>query len=104
MNRAHDMQVEVKDGKLTIGMQFASDSQYFYGDVKLKLVGALEGYDYAKAYEDILSGVDAAKAAKVRSTELFGLNGQRISAANKGVVIVKKTMSDGSVKVEKAIK
>ena len=58
----------------------------------------------AKAYEDILSGVDAAKAAKVRSTELFGLNGQRISAANKGVVIVKKTMSDGSVKVEKAIK
>ena len=104
MNRAHDMQVEVKDGKLTIGMQFASDSQYFYGDVKLKLVGALEGYDYAKAYEDILSGVDAAKTAKVRSTELFGLNGQRISAANKGVVIVKKTMSDGSVKVEKAIK
>ena len=104
MNRAHDMQVEVKDGKLTIGLQFGNDSQYFYGDVKLKLVGALEGYDYAKAYEDILSGVDAAKAAKVRSTELFGLNGQRISAANKGVVIVKKTMSDGSVKVEKAIK
>ena len=104
MNRAHDMQVEVKDGKLTIGMQFASDSQYFYGDVKLKLVGALEGYDYAKAYEDILSGVDAAKTAKVRSTELFGLNGQRISAAKNGVVIVKKTMSDGTVKIEKAIK
>ena len=96
--------VVVKDGKLTFGVNFNNDSQYFFHGVKLIMTGTLEGYDYAKAYEDILSGVDAAKAAKVRSTELFGLNGQRISAANKGVVIVKKTMSDGSVKVEKAIK
>ena len=35
--------------------------------------------------------------------EVFNVNGARLSKAQKGLVIVKKTMSDGSVKVLKKV-
>jgi hypothetical protein len=35
---------------------------------------------------------------------MFDLNGRRISSARKGLVIVKKVMSDGTVKTQKVVK
>lgn len=97
--------VEVIDGKLTIGFRFGTGSQAFLDDVEIWMTSPISGHDYTKEYQEVLSGVEAAKAtAKVRAIEIYDLNGKRIPAAKKGVVIVKKTMSDGSVKVEKAIK
>ena len=97
--------VEVIDGKLTIGFRFGTGSQAFLNDVEIWMTSPISGHDYTKEYQEVLSGVEAAKAtAKVRAIEIYDLNGKRIPAAKKGVVIVKKTMSDGSVKVEKAIK
>ena len=63
------------------------------------------GFDYGKAYEEVLTGVDAQQqVAKVRAIEMFDLNGQRIPVAKKGVVIVKKHMSDGTVRTQKIVK
>jgi hypothetical protein len=62
--------------------------------------------DYAKAYEDIAAGIETLEgtpAAKVRAIQLFDLNGRRVMKAQKGITIVKKVMSDGSVKTEKVV-
>ena len=97
--------IEVLDGKLTVGFRFGTGSQAFLNDVEIWMTSPISGHDYTKEYQEVLSGVEAAKAtAKVRAIEIYDLNGKRIPAAKKGVVIVKKIMSDGSVKVEKAIK
>ena len=97
--------VEVIDGKLTIGFRFGTGSQAFLDDVEIWMTSPISGHDYTKEYQEVLSGVEAAKAAaKVRAIEIYDLNGKRIPAAKKGVVIVKKIMSDGTVKTEKAIK
>ena len=93
--------LEPTDGVLTIGMQFASDSQYFVGDVKLRLVGAADGFDYAAAYA---TGIEAASAAKVARVELYDLNGQRIPVAKKGIFVMKKYLSNGDVVTEKVVK
>lgn len=97
--------VEVLDGKLTVGFRFGTGSQAFLDDVEIWMTSPISGHDYTKEYQEVLSGVEAAKAAaKVRAIEIYDLNGKRIPAAKKGVVIVKKIMSDGTVKTEKAIK
>ena len=97
--------VEVIDGKLTIGFRFGTGSQAFLDDVEIWMTSPISGHDYTKEYQEVLSGVEAAKAAaKVRAIEIYDLNGKRIPAAKKGVVIVKKIMSDGTVKTEKAIR
>ena len=95
----------VTDGKLTFGVNIGGNDQAFFNEVTLLLTAPAAGFDYGKAYETVLTGVDGAKAAaKVRAIEIYDLNGKRIPAAKKGVVIVKKIMSDGTVKTEKAIK
>ena len=63
-------------------------------------------FNYALAYEAVAAGIEtleAAPAAKVRAIQLFDLNGRRLGKAQKGVTIVKKVMSDGSIKTEKVI-
>ena len=40
---------------------------------------------------------------KSQKSGIFDLNGRRLSKAQKGITIVKKVMSDGSVKTEKVI-
>ena len=40
----------------------------------------------------------------MRAVELYDLNGRRILNAQKGVMIVRKYMSDGTIKVEKVVK
>ena len=97
--------VLVTDGHLTIGVQAGPDSRVFFNEVQLLLSGAATGFDYGKAYEEVLTGVEAAaKTAKVRAIELFDLNGRRIPVAKKGIVIVKKHMSDGTIRTEKIVK
>lgn len=86
MDGAHNMEVTVTDGKLTIGMQFKSDSQYFFGDVKLTLIGAAEGFDYAKAYEELAASVEAIKQ-NVNYNVIFDLQGRRIANPTKGLYI-----------------
>ena len=52
----------------------------------------------------IETNIDAAKSNKVRAIQLFDLNGRSINKAQKGIVIVKKVMSDGTIKTEKVVK
>ena len=96
--------ITVTDGKLTIGFYYGSDSQYFFGDAKLTLTGAAAGFDYTKATEEIGTGIENPATAKVRALQLYDLNGRRIVTAQKGIQIVKKMMSDGTVKTQKVIK
>ena len=95
--------IPVTDGKLTIGIHFAGDAQYFFQHARLTLKGAATGFDYAKAAQDIATGVDTAVAPTVRALQVYDLNGRRMIKANKGLQIVKKQMSDGTVRVEKVI-
>ncbi len=105
MDKAHNIKdIVVTDGQLTIGVYYGNDSQYFFGNAKLTLTGAATGFDYAKALEVIETNIDAAKSNKVRAIQLFDLNGRSINKAQKGIVIVKKVMSDGTIKTEKVVK
>ena len=97
----------VTDGVLTIGVNAGSGSHTFFNEVRL-LLTAPTSFDYAGEYaklnEQIETAVEAPAAARVRGIELYDLNGRRIIAAQKGVQIVKKYMSDGTVRIEKVIK
>ncbi|MBP5426097.1 MAG: hypothetical protein J6Y33_08525 [Prevotella sp.] len=96
--------VEVTDGYLTIGVKWNNLAQMMFDRVQLFLVNSTN-FDYAKGYEEVLTGVDAQQqVAKVRAIELFDLNGQRIPVAKKGIVIVKKHMSDGTIRTQKIVK
>lgn len=95
--------ITVTDGKLTLGIHFGGDAQYFFQHARLTLNGAAAGYDYAKDYTNLITGVDAAVAPTVRALQVYDLNGRRMIKAQKGLQIVKKQMSDGTVRVEKVI-
>lgn len=94
----------VLDGKLTVGYHYGKKSQAFLQDVSIFLTAPAEGFNYADAYQKFVTGVDAAKTAKVRGIELYDLNGRRVNSARKGLVIVKKVMSDGTVQTTKVVK
>ena len=99
--------VEVKDGKLTIGVQFGrgeGNTQFFFDYVRLYLAGAAEGFNYVAAAESIAQGVENVKANKVASYSIYDLNGRQIKKTQKGIVIVKKVMGDGTVKTQKVVK
>lgn len=97
--------LEVIDGKLTIGYHYGNKSQAFLEDSWIYLVGASTTFpSYADAYQELLTNIDAATPAKTRAIELYDMNGRRISTARKGIVIVKKLMSDGSVNTQKVVK
>jgi hypothetical protein len=96
--------VEITDGQLTIGFSYGPGSQAFINEATITLTAPATGYDYADAYKQIVDGVETAKTAKVRSIAVFDLNGRRVVKANKGINIVKKVMSDGTVKTQKVVK
>jgi len=96
--------IVVTDGELTIGYNYGCKSQAFLQDVSVILTAPVEDFNYADAYQEFLTGVDAAKTAKVRGIELYDLNGRRVNSARKGLVIVKKVMSDGTVQTSKVVK
>ena len=94
----------VLDGQLTFGFSWGPESQAFFGAIRIMLAGTAD-VDYSALYDEVAAGIEtAASKAKVRAIELYDLNGQRIPVAKKGIVIVKKQMSDGTVKMEKVIK
>lgn len=82
----HNMVVTVTDGKLVLGMQFGKDSQYFFGDVKLTLIGKADGFDYAAAYDKIANEIEAIKQ-NVNHNVIFDLQGRRIANPSKGLYI-----------------
>ena len=93
-------EIVVTDGKLTVGYSYGPESQAFINEVTIKMTNSVEGHNYA---EDIKTGIDAPAAAKVRGVQVFDLNGRRMIRAQKGLQIVKKQMSDGTIRVEKVI-
>jgi len=96
--------IMVLDGQLTFGFSWGPESQAFFGAIRIMLAGTAD-VDYSVLYDEVAAGIEtAASKAKVRAIELYDLNGQRIPVAKKGIVIVKKQMSDGTVKMEKVIK
>ena len=98
--------VVVTDGILTIGANGGPSSHTFFNDVRVLMAGAVPNFDYISAYNEAITSIDdaVARPASVRAIELFDLNGRRIQKAGKGVVIMRKHMSDGSVVTEKVVK
>ena len=106
----HDQVMEgivVVDGQLTLGANFPETSQWMFDQIKsVNMTGAASGVDYASLYQEALQGIDEQAAEPVvRHIAIYDLNGRQIkSAQNAGIVIVKKFMSDGTVRTEKFVK
>ena len=96
--------IEVLDGKLTVGYHYGKKSQAFLQDVSIFLTAPADGFNYADAYQKFVTGVDAAKTLKVRALEVYDLNGHRLVNAKKGINIIKKVMSDGTVQTTMVVK
>jgi methionine-rich copper-binding protein CopC len=97
--------VVVTDGILTIGVNFGKGAQYEFDYAKLYLYAPAKDYNYNDAFNRVVTSIDEnSKTAKVRALQLYDLNGRRIVTAQKGIQIVKKMMSDGTVKTQKVIK
>lgn len=94
--------ITIEDGQLTVGFYYGSTSQAFFEEItSVKLIAPLAGHDYKNDKE---TSIETAAAPSVRSILVYDLNGRRVIKANKGLQIVKKQMSDGSVRVEKVVK
>lgn len=102
--------IVVTDGILTIGANGGPSSHTFLNDVRLKLTGSAKDFNYAEAYQQVIEEIEAgiegtvAQPAQVRAIELFTIDGRRITTAHKGLVILKKRMSDGTVRTEKVVR
>ena len=97
--------IVVTDGVLTIGVNFGKGAQYEFDYAKLYLYAPVKDYNYNDAFNRVVTSIDEnSKTAKVRALQLYDLNGRRIVTAQKGIQIVKKMMSDGTVKTQKVIK
>ena len=97
--------VVVLDGVLTIGVKWNNLAQFMFDRVQVLLANPAADFDYVSAYNEAITSIDDAVApASVRAIELYDLNGRRIMKAGKGVMILKKHMSDGTVVTEKVIK
>ena len=87
------------DGTLTVGIkkdETMTNSWVVCDDFKLYYYGD----NSSKQADGDPSSVNAIAAAPVKA-EFFNLSGARISKPGKGVVILKQTLKDGSVKVQK---
>ena len=93
--------ITITDGQLGVGFYYNNESQAFFEEITaVKMVAPADGYDYAAALTSIKN---APATAKVRAIQVYDLNGRRMIRAQKGLQIVKKQMSDGTVRVEKLI-
>ena len=98
-------EVVVADGVLTVGVQAGSSSHVFFNDAGLILTAPATGFDYAAAYNYILEGIDetVATTKKTIAMEIYDMNGRQVARAGKGVNIVRRLMSDGTIQVQKVI-
>jgi hypothetical protein len=94
--------ITIEDGQLTVGFYYGNTFQAFFEEItSVKLVAPVEGHNYAN---DQATSIETVAAPVVRAIQVYDLNGRRVIKANKGLQIVKKQMSDGSVRVEKVVK
>lgn len=97
--------ITVTDGTLTLGCAWGPESQAFFDEFHVVLTAPAAGFNYAQAYADhIETGIENTQASQVKAIELYNLDGRRISSARQGIVIVKKIMSDGTVRTEKVVR
>jgi hypothetical protein len=95
--------IEVTDGVLTIGVNAGPSSHTFFNEVRILMTAPATGFNYAEAYAQGIETLGN-EAVKTRAIELFDLNGRRIMNSRQGVVIMKKHLSDGTVKTEKVVR
>ena len=84
-NRVIFNDIEVKDGKLTLGFH-GEGSSIFMDAIQLTLVGRAEGVDYATELQKFQTGVKDIKAA-ANSTVIYDLQGRRVAQPTKGLYI-----------------
>lgn len=89
--------IVITDGKLTIGMHMDQADHTFLNAFHLIMKAPAEGYNYVDGIADVKDN------GTVSRIEMYDLNGRRIESAARGVVIVKKTMTDGTVVTEKKV-
>ena len=89
-----------EDGKLCIGLRNTESDQWVVMDnVQLYYLGANSEYaDDAAGIEGVLNSTKAVKSA------IFTVNGAQVNKLQKGINILKQTMSDGTVKTIKVIR
>lgn len=90
--------IVVTDGQLTIGAHIAKEDAAFLNNFHLIMKAVAPGYNYVNGIAEVNAGSN-----NVVRTETYDLNGRRVQNAANGLLIVKKTMSDGSVVVNKQI-
>ena len=97
--------IVVTDGKLTVGTKMYKTDHAFFNCMHLFMVQPAAGYDYAKGLEELIQAIETVNnSADVVRTEVYDLNGRRVNTAERGLFIIKQTMSDGSVRTQKVIK
>ncbi len=98
--------IVVTDGIITFGVNGGPSSHTFVNDVRLLIAAPAPYVDYGQLYQDAFTDIDGnvIKPATVRAVELYDLNGRRLVTAGKGVMIVRKYMSDGTIRVEKVVR
>jgi len=104
-NRIVTGNITIIDGKATVGVKGSDKTWFAFNGINLTLVSAAASFDYAKALEEIATAIETLDAApaQVRAIEMYDINGRRIAKAQKGVILVKKLMSDGSVRTAKVV-
>lgn len=98
--------IKVLDGQLTLGFAWGGNSQAFFEYVNVLMTAKANNVDYAALYNEAVTSIGETVSTnnKVRAIEMFDLNGRRVSKAQKGLVIVKQIMSDGSIRTMKVVK
>ena len=98
--------VSITDGLLTLGVQAGASSHVFFDGVKIFMTAAANAFDYKKAYEEVLAGIDetVVQTATPKAMWLYDLKGRQVTGNAKGIIIVKKLMSDGTIRTEKVVK
>ena len=91
MASGHDFDAEL--GEYTATDRWNTNT--FAGEARLYFAAPLEGYDYAKAAQDLIDGVKTiSNTSKSPVTDIFSATGIRLGSMQKGVNIVRR--ADGS--------
>jgi hypothetical protein len=98
--------IVVKDGHLTLGFAWGPESQAFFDDVHVLLAGKVNEANYNDLYNEAVTSIDekVTTNVKVRAIELYDLNGRRVNQAQKGLLIMKQVMTDGTVRTINVVK
>ena len=90
---------------VTLGVNACNGSHTFFSDARIYIANAAAGFDYGKAYDEVLTAIDVTtlKPQQVRAIEIYDLNGRRIYKAQKGVNILRKLMDDGTIRTQKVV-